>query len=483
MEVRLWNWGEFVICAPLEVGYGTMATGRSCVLLLVLLSPSVAAAQALESNPGSATALSLAGAGVTSVQDPAAIWINPANLVHSSARVAAGLGLETSGRSAFRVGPINQGSPEARDGAGVQLAPHVGVAVPLWDDRLWAGLGYHLELNHRSRYPVYPHADLPTPVAERTGPVRFIGTELQLQQHMISLGLAFRWSMLAVGGALELSHVRLAHRRTLWAGFKGDASQLEEHELNVDALVEASGLLDAGAVFGVWLRPVSFLELGLAARLPVRSRLEGSATLVAGVGAPRGYDSWTARGGDARLEVLLPLQVEGGFTLTWRSLRMFCQFSWRRWSAMDSPEALLEDAALVLTRASAAETWPVTRLPLGIQLQDHLALRAGLEWRLWSGFLTLRTGYAFHQGGTRGESPAPVLLDLNRHVWSLGAEVAVKTVRLGLAVQQSFEASLNATGQEARLHNPLDSAVTGPVGEGHYQADMTRVLMDVQIGW
>ena len=461
-----------------------------CSIFLVLLLPTPVAAQALESNHGSTTSLSLAGAGVTSVRDPAALWINPANLVHANARVSAGLGLEASDRSVFRIGEINQGSPEARDGAGVQLTPHVGLAFPLWERLLWAGVGYHLALNHRSRYPVYPEATTlaptakeATPVAQRNGPVRFIGTELQLQQHVLSLGLAFRWRLLAVGLALELSHLRLLHRRTLWAGFKGDASKLEERELNVDALVEASGLLDAGAVLGLWLKPTSFLELGVAVRLPVSSRLEGDATLIPGKGTPHGYVGWSAQGGEARLELLLPLQVEGGLTLCWRTLRLHLQFSWRQWSAMDSPTARLKDAALELTRASAAETWPVVQLPLGLQLQDHLAVRAGLEWRLWSGFLILRSGYAYHRGGTQSERPSAVLLDLDRHVWSMGVEVAVQRVRLGLALQQSFDASLNAVGDEAKLHNPLDGSVTGSVGEGHYETDMTRILIEARLGW
>ncbi len=459
-------------------------------LFFILLWPAVSAGQALETNPASATALSLAGAGVTAVQDPVSLWINPANLVHSGARVAAGLGLEVSGRSAFRLGAINEGSPEARDGAGARLSPHVGIALPLWERRLWAGVGYHLELNHRSRYPVYPAAASeslkptdPTPVADRNGPVRFLGTELLLQQHVVSVGLAFRWRLVAVGAALELSHLRLVHRRTLWAGFKGDGSKLEEPELNVDALVEARGLLDAGAVFGMWLRPVSFVELGVALRMPVRSRLEGDATLTPGEGSPHGYSAWTARGGEASLEVMLPLQVEAGLTLSWRSLRLFLQLSWRQWSAMDSPTAELEDAAMVLSQAGGAETWPLARLPLGIDLGDHLAARAGLQWSLWSGFLVLRTGYAFHHGGTPAESPTAVLLDLDRHVWSVGAEVSVQRVRLGLAVQHSFQAALDATGERALLHNPLDSTVTAAVGEGRYQTDMTRVLLEARVGW
>lgn len=453
------------------------------LILLCFLCPALASAQALEPSAGSATALGLAGAGVTSVKDPAAVWINPANMVHAESRVMAGLGLSTSGRSAFRIGEINQGSAEARDGAGVQLAPHLGLVLPLWDDALWAGVGYRMELNHVSRYPVYPYSDDGTPVAERTGPVRFTGTELRLQQHVISLGLAFRWRVVAVGVSLELSHLRLRHRRTLWAGFKADANRLEEAELNVDAQVEASGLLDAGAVAGVWLRPLSFLELGVALRLPVSSTMEGTATLAPGAGPPRGYDAWSARGGDARLELTLPLQLEAGLALRWRTLDLHLQVSWRRWSAMDAPAATVDDAALVLTRAGKAETWPVTRLPLGITMDDSLALRAGLQWRLWSGFMVLRTGYALHLGGTRSEAPSPVALDLDRHVWSLGVEVAVRHVRLGLAVQHSFAARLDATGEEALLHNPLDPSVTGVVGDGRYETDMTRVLLEAKAGW
>ncbi len=59
----------------------------------------------------------------------------------------------------------------------------------------------------------------------------------------------------------------------------------------------------------------------------------------------------------------------------------------------------------------------------------------------------------------------------------------MRRVRLCLAVQHSFAAELNATGEEARLHNPLDPTVTGVVGDGRYETDMTRVLLEARVGW
>ena len=450
-----------------------------------LVLPASARAQALEIQPASATALSLAGAGVTAVKAPAALWQNPANMVQSDTRVAAGLSLESSGRSVFRLVEINAASPESRDGSGVQPAAHAALVLPLWERWLWAGIGYHLQLNLHSAFPVYGEStaeDLPS--ARRTDRARFSGTELQLQQHVFSLGLAGRFKQLALGLALELSHVRLAHRRSLWAGFQGDRAKLEDASLNVDASLSASGLLDAGALLGVWFRPFSFLELGLALRLPVRSRLQGSLQLEPGKGVPHGYAGWSARGGDVELELLLPLELRGGVAVAWRALQLHLELCWRQWSALEDLVARPDDAALLLSQqVGRAENWPVQNLPLGIQLQDQLSVRAGVQLRLWSGFLTLNAGYAYHQGGTGSESPVAVLLDLDRHVLGLGLQLALWRVQLGLAVQHSFKATLDATGRELLLHNPLDSSVTNPVGEGHYSTELTRVLVEARVGW
>lgn len=462
---------------------------RALLITLLLAVPWAAAAQALEQRPGSAASLALAGAGVTAVRDPSALWHNPACITRSSARVTVGLSLQTDGRSVHRTSAvINAPGGESRDAPGVRLAPSVALALPLWRRMLWVGLGYHLGFNHRSLFPPlsYTSGAAKTSPPTRQDRARYLGTELSLQQHLFSVGLAFRHRVLAVGLAVELSHLRLQHRRTLWAGLQADRDQLGEPELDLDARLEASGQISAGALVGLWIRPLPLLDLGLALRIPVTSRLEGTLELIPGAGLPQGHSSWAARGGAAELDWRTPLQLRGGLCFGKPWLRLHVELSWRRWSAASDPEARLRNSVVVAAPSAggAPRSWPVRRLPLGLgPLNDQLSWRAGLESRLLSGFLTLRSGYAFHLGATPSERPSSVLLDLDRHVLTAGAEFTTGKLSLALALYHSFDAALDATGEQAKLHNPLDQSVTAAVGAGHYSTQVTRILLELKAGW
>jgi long-subunit fatty acid transport protein len=457
---------------------------------LLLLWPWLAAGQDLERTTGSAVELGLAGAGVTVVQDPTALFVNPANLPRSEGMLAATLGLRNAERSYFPPPEVNQTvgeqPVEARDTAGVALAPSLCVALPLWRRRLWAAVGYHTGLMVRSHYPAAP-----TEEGGREDPTRYLGTELALTQHVISLGLALRWRWLAIGAALELSHLRFEHRRSLWAGLVEDhanPNRLQNPAMDLDARLSGRNTLRTGALIGLWVRPLSRVELAVTVRPPLTARVEGELTLEAVDDPlpPTGYTGLEPQGGGMLVKLPLPLEVRGGIVAkVWR-LRLLAEAAWARWSTADDLAAELEGAAVVLVNAASQPTTrelvSQNRLPLAIHLEDRLSFHLGAELPLLDRLLVVRTGYAFHLGATRTDLPAPTLLDLDRHVLGLGLEVRRGCVKIGLALSHSFRASLESGGQ-AVLHNPLDPSLTVPVGEGRYTTSATRFVLQVQLGW
>jgi long-subunit fatty acid transport protein len=454
-------------------------------LLCVLAAPAPARGQDLESAPCGAAGLALAGACAVGAPSPASVWANPALLAVSPANVSAALWMQTGEHTVTRTDMVGEARTGSRDAAGVQLSPAVAVAVPLWKRRLWLAAGYHQGLVAESFYPP-PRGVTGGSAAPRDDPARHLGTELSLVHHRFGLGLAFRWRMLSVGATVELGHLRMKHRRSLWAGMKGDESKLlfEDPDLDVDARLEGHDTLDVGGLLGIWARPLAFLELGLALRLPVWTTLDARLTLSPGAGAPFGYVGWSATGGPAPVALRLPLSLQGGLALRWRWLRVALELAWARWSAADDPQAAPESAALVLRLASgASETWPLLDLPLGIRLRDRISGHLGLEGTFWSGTLTLRLGYAYHHGASDPAAPAAVLLDLDRHVLGGGAELALGWVRMAVAVSHSFRATLDTGDQGARLHNPLDPSMTKVVGQGLFSSTRTRVVLELGAAW
>jgi len=448
---------------------------------LVMIS-STGLAQALDDQPGGLVGLSLAGARVLSVRSAAALWANPANLVHSEEQVVVGLRLQTGDRSLQRTDIINASTiSSAQDKAGVQVLPLAGLALPIWKRRLWIAVGYHPGIEAES---FFPPTSGPT---SRTDPTRYSGTELSLQHHRASLGLALGWSFISIGAALELGHLRIRLRRSLWAGLAADSSKLinEDGGLDLDATLEGNDVLDAGALLGIWVEPLAFLQAGLTVRLPATAKVQGTVALQRGPGTHSGYDSWATRDGEMSLDLTLPLEIRGGLAFTWGQVRIYGEGALTRWASMDDPQAQLTDAAIYLEKSGSpgptTESRPLSQLALGLHLRDRFSFHAGVEVRLLSGFMVLRSGYAYHHGATVPKAPNPLLLDLNRHVWAGGLEVAVQRIRLGLGFHHSFQTTLDSSGEGTALSAPLAPQLSKSVGEGRYTSQMTRILLEARV--
>jgi hypothetical protein len=462
-----------------------------CAACLALLLGGEAAAQTLAEADGAA-AMGLAGACATVVRDPGAIWGNPALISEASRSALVGLRLQNLTRAVQRitVSPV----PEARDTAGVQLAPTVALAIPLWRSHLWIAAGYHMALQVESRYP--PAVITPSMGAVRPASARYRGLESDIDQHLVSVGLAARFRWLAAGAVLELSHVRFRHRMALWAGYEADFqnARFEREQLDADAVLDGSNRLAVGARFGVWIQPLRYLAAGVALGLPAAVHLSGQWTLKAGTEAPKESSAIAAQGvacadsgacsGPARVDLHLPLRLRGGVAVGPPRLRVVLEGGLARWSPGGEVTAQLQDASFaVKPKASAEEVVALESLPLAIELRDTFSVHAGLELVPWPGFLTVRTGYSYQRGATAPEAPSSTVLDLDRHTWGIGIEATHGRLRFAAAVAQSFEETILITAERAVAQNPLDPAVTQSVGAGRYTTSSLRILLEVQVGF
>jgi len=454
---------------------------RAAAIVLGLLLCRQAAAQALDGRPAGAAGLALAGCGASGLRSPAALWTNPALLPQARFHLGLELGLLSDTRQLTVTEVVNQPAL-ARDLDGAHLSPGLVLAHPLGLSWLWGAVGYQLARQVHSRYPA-EQLDAAGRVA-RAAPARYLGDELTLEQHVVALALAAGGRRAGLGASLELSHVRLAHRRAWWAGATGDRSIVGDPRLDLDAAVSGKNTLDVGALLGGWVRPLTWLEVGVAVRVPTTAGIDGEVTLSPGPRAPAGTEALDVRGGSARLELHLPLELRAGVTLGPPRWRLTVEAGYQRWSSADQPTAELQGAALLLSPSSGAPyEQPLERLPLGIGLRDTLVLRAGLELAPWGERLVLRTGYAYHRGASVSRLPSPVLLDLDRHVWGLGVEARLGRLALGAAFAHDFEARLDASESRTELMNPVEPAVTGPIGAGLYQGSRVQIIFEATVGW
>lgn len=444
-------------------------------LTLGLLAARVSLAQDLETSRSSATGTALGGTEVVAAAEADTLWANPAGLTRAGWNLVASLSLQNTQRSVFRLSPqVNEPLPEARDLAGTQLAPALALALPLGKTGAHVGLGYHTGLLLASTYLT----------GGEPSPVRYIGSEMTLRQHVISVGFGLRWRWIAVGLALQISHLRLQHGHALWAGLEADSDRLQEAELDLTAAFSGQNTLSLLGLFGLRARPLRWLALGLAFRPPVDMTLRGKLELSPPSSTPRGYSALAPEGGPARLDLGLPLELHLGASLILRRLRLHLEARHQRWSATRDPVLDLKSAAIVLTDSSKKQSsWPLEQLPLALRPQDHTSFHLGLELPRLVGLLTARLGYAYHLGGTAADAPGSTLLDLDRHVLGLGLEARRGALRVAIAVQHSFRSELEADGGQALLYNPLDPEVTEVVGQGRFASASTRVVVELGLGW
>ncbi len=234
------------------------------VVVLLLLPGGSATAQALDYRSASATCLALAGA-CGAVQDPAALWHNPAQLVSSPTFFTLNLDLLGREQTVHRTGSIvNQRPPEVRDIAGYHVTPALSVALPLWREQLWGAIGYHQGLGIDSQYPAQESGE------GREAPARYRGTQLQLQQHIFSVGLALRLKTFALGAALELSHMTFRHQQSGWVGVAEDEDLLEDPDLDLVTLIEGRNTLAVGGRFGARWTPHQWFTINASWSLPLR---------------------------------------------------------------------------------------------------------------------------------------------------------------------------------------------------------------------
>ncbi len=460
------------------------------LLLIILVAlPATAHAQGLDPGQPGASSLALAGAGVASRSDPATLFQNPAAPALSRTRISVGVGLVSHSRSVHRREP---GDPltAVHDAAAARPLGHLALAqpMPVWGERISLLLGYRSGLNSGSNYPAfYEYPGKPGTSQSRIDSGRYLGTGMDLQEHLAYIGLALRWRFLHLGAALELGHLRMSLDRNLWLGAAKDRNMGKPEDLDLGAsLALKTPSVAPGAVVGLLLTPLPYLSIGVSARMPVVHHLSGTAEITGSRKAPEGYSSVDASQGEgpADLELHLPLRLRGGLSAGWPLLRLSVDVAWARWSSAGKPAAELSNSHLTLKGSGKSNlNLPVPLLPLGLGLRDDISAHTGLTSELPGGFLTLRAGYAYHMGASDPDLPGATAQDLERHVMGLGVELAINPIRVGLALGHSFGVAMDTEAKDATLDNPLSPHTTANVGEGRYEAGATRVMVELQAGW
>ncbi len=369
-----------------------------------------AAAGLPESYGMGSRAAAMAGAVGADANDFSAVAYNPAGLVEAR-RLSLSAGytlnrqeLESNGRDA--------GVDDVRGVVGGVVAPGKILGLPF-------AFGVALYL---------PDSGLSFLKARRQEAPRWELYDTRQQLLFLAATLAIRplpW--LEVGGGLgylSATRGRFAIRGTANLAAPFDSSL--EHEVDADLTAVRYPILGVrirragyGAV-GVAYRGSSQLDLQLAARLQGLVELGALQVPLVYALEARTFSAFT------------PSMLTTSFSFQrFQRLHVNLDLSWVHWSAYESPVARITAQLAIVSPpglAVAVPAAPSPTLPIAPQFRDRIVPRVGVEWRIPFGArveFPLRGGYAYEASPVPDQRGRTTYLDADRHVFALGAGVAV----------------------------------------------------------
>ncbi len=424
---------------------------------------------------------SLPAASGATVASPFAVRsfvLNPALMAYGGLgkrglRLSAGMTVDARRVTTRRLGDTTEDTAESP--LDPRVLPHVAAVGALGLLNLTVGAWYEEKSGANVWFPGRdPNDPL---IVSQWDRQRYGSVAYDLRRHHFGLALAWqpvKW--LGVGAAVGAQWLSISHRRALATGVDQHA---ELPQADLDAHVKLKAKFVPLGVFGVLVRPLSWLRLGAAFELSAVARLEGTAQL-----RPARPDSWALvhlGEASASLRLRLPwtLRVAAGVDLGRVSVDVAGSVTDR-----PSPHSLTATAPGLLLQPQSweAAVVGVNRLPLGIVLRRRLALSATVRVALIKKRLFLSAGYGFSQGSVDPRHRSAALVSPDRHLLALGVCFRRGPVRVDVSYLRVEGVVTNATGRAHQTHlvDPA-SATSIPSGRQSLSGDLAGVTLTLDL--
>jgi hypothetical protein len=338
-----------------------------------------------------------------------------------------------------------------------RVRPLVAVQGALGVPGLTGAAWYRLRIDERAWFP---GQDPENPLrAGRYDWHRYTALRYRFTEHGCGLALAWRprpW--IALGAAVAGRTVRLDHERMLWTGTAAEldpALQSTAHDLPFRVTLRAPWVWEGR--FGLLLRPVAPLRIGLAFALPGVARLSGKATLPDE--RTGGVDPLSSEA-NATLRLRLPWTLRAAVGVDLWRLSVDAQLSLR--DAVRPRTPAIDTAGLIVSRVGETELRGITAVPLGLRFARRWELGLGVQARI-ARWLTLSAGYRYTESELDPAWRTATRISPDRHLLTVGVGVRRGPVRLDVAYGRAWAISHGAPGA-APLAAPLDPEARAPTG-------------------
>ena len=492
---------------------------------VLLLAPALAVAGGLE-QPGNGSAfVGRGGAFVAKADDLTAIIHNPAGLVKSRGRFtfhydhAFTLFRESFNRSA--TDPAS-GSPYDFAGAGIPNPVSNGAGWFPWGAMVVAAsdLGTRNFVLAAGVYgpPAQGRALFP---ADGSQKYAIVDRDVLILEY----ALAAAWRItpdLSIGATLAWVDMPRGRFSLVVDGYNDSRYRPFKSDQDLLARIDVADRVNVTATVGALWSPLRSLEVGLASRvLPVWIDARGTLALTplgsmvqpdspgqnwALLSCPAGADTSKCRAGanGARLRFVMPPDLRVGARYVHRrgDIEVFdveLDLATEFWSMLDAFRVSLDaDHVRVTLRDGSAPTRPIGSMVIPKRFKDTVSLRAGGDWAVVPGWLTLRAGAYWERGANRNAYTSLDFLALDRVGVGGGFTLGWRGMALNAAYVHVFQLTQTMSEADAALLQQRPSElcssdpgfcdprypgrVAPPVNAGTFRSGIDVVTVGLTVG-
>lgn len=403
-----------------------------------------------------------AGSVVASVDDPNALWYNPANLTlvegHELLIDAALISLSadyTRAPSTQRNGEENVYA-EVRNEAAPLVDPQILFATDFGGTDFALGVGVYAPYAGTYRFPEF-------------GPQRYAlvdnSSSLILYQH-----LAFAWKphpRFAFGAGIQ-NMTAIIDSTLQGSSYVGLWGEPEDRDLDMLININALDAITITGNFGLWTEPVDGLQIGASVQFPSEiDDPEGKLN----VRLPNHYafDNASVEGDTIAINAALPWIVRLGIGYGIEDVfDVEISGTYESWSVHDQISSAPRNVKVVgLPTVDELEVGP---LPIDRNFKDVFGASIGGDYHAIPKLLAVRAGFMFETGAIPDETYSVFQLDSMKFAPTVGVEVAYEGFTFAAAYTHIFQVDRNITNSEVRQVNATyeDGAVI--VGNGSYSS-------------
>lgn len=398
-------------------------------LLLVAVAiglPTTAHAGGLYLFDRGARPLSRGGAFVAGVDDPNALWYNPAGLAESGNQIMGDAVLTVPFASVTRSNP--DGSLQSKVDASPLLLPipQLGLTHRLGQDVTF-GIGIFAPNVMIVGYPRSLRqngANLPAPT--RYSLINLEGSVLST----VALGLAYHGiDGLSIGAALHLTGGRFTGSTALNACDGTICTFPEDPAFDAYVTFDAMPVFGMSGVFGATLNAGDRIRLGVSATLPYT--LKGSGTMKTRLPESVLFEDATVSGNKLDFAMKMPTILRVGSEIRpVRALRMEGAFVWEQWSRQKSID--ISPKNVEIQNITGIDNYQIGKVSLQRNMRNTISVRGGFEAFLPESVVgrffkkqrfTMRGGLAWEKGAFDSKAMSPLTLDANKVLITGGLSV------------------------------------------------------------